>query len=126
MYDISDAGAKGGLNIIAKRITEIKDHKKEKILYTDMKSIYVHTMQQPLPSGGYELMSEPTCAKLLSPSNSINLNTNGALVTCDLEFPVHSHDNLADFPPVFEKRYTHQTNTHVDTIITSSLNIIQS
>ena len=84
MYDIAEAGAKGGLNIVAKRITEIKDHKKEKILYTDMKSMYVHTMQQPLPSGGYELMSEPTCAKLLSLSNSINLNTNGALVTCDL------------------------------------------
>ena len=66
--------------------------------------MYVQTMQQPLPSGGYELMSEPTCAKLLSPFNSINLNTNGALVTCDLEFPVHSHDNLADFPPVFEKK----------------------
>ena len=60
MYDIAEAGATGGLNIVAKRIMEIKDHKKEKILYTDMKSMYVHTMQQPLPSGGYELMSEPS------------------------------------------------------------------
>ena len=113
MYDIAEAGAKGGLNIVAKRITKIKDHKKEKILYTDMKSMCVHTMQQPLPSGGYELMSEPTCAKLLSLFNSINLNTNGALVTCDLVFPVHTHDNLENFPPVFEK------NTHTRPIPTS-------
>ena len=126
IYDIAEADAKGGLNIVAKRITEIKVNKKEKILYTDMKSMYVHTMQQPLPSGGYELMSEPTCAKLLSLSNSINLNTNGSLVTCDLVFPVHTLDNIADFPPVFEKIYTHQTNTHVDTIITSSPSIFQS
>ena len=104
MYDIAEAGAKGGVNIVAKRITEVKDHKNEKILYTDMKSIYVHTMQQPLPSGGSELMSEPACAKLLSLSNSIKLNTNGTLVTCHLVFPVHTHDNLADFPPVFEKK----------------------
>ena len=126
MYDIAEAGPKGGLNIVAKRITEIKVNKKEKILYTDMKSMYVHTMQQPLPSGGYELMSEPTCAKLLSLSNSINPNINGSLVTCDLVFPVQTLDNLADFPPVFEKIYTHQTNTHVDTIITSSPSIFQS
>ena len=104
MYDISEAGAEGGLNIAANRITEIKDHKKENILYTDTKSMYVHTMQQPLPSGGYELMPEPTCAKLLSLSNSINLNTNVALVTCDLVVLVHTHNNLAKFPPVFEKK----------------------
>ena len=78
MYHIAEAGAKGGLNIVAKRITEIEDHTKEKILYTDMKSMYVHTMQQPLPSGGYELMSEPTCGKLLALTHSIDLNTDGA------------------------------------------------
>ena len=32
MYNITEAGAKCGLNIVAKRITEIEDHTKEKIL----------------------------------------------------------------------------------------------
>ena len=61
MYNIAESGAKGGLNIVAKRITEIKDNKKERIIYTDMKSMYVNTMQQTLPSGGHELVNEPTC-----------------------------------------------------------------
>ena len=104
MYNIAESGAKGGLNIIAKWITEIKDDKKERIMYTDMKSMYVNTMQQPLPPGGYELVNEPTCMTLLSLSNSMNLNTHGALVTIDIVFPANTHDNLADFPPVFEKK----------------------
>ena len=102
MYNIAESGAKGGLNIGAKRITEIKDHKKERIIYTDMKSMYVNTMQQPLPSGGYELVNEPTCMTLLSLSNSMNLNTHGASVT--IVFTENTHDNLAGFPPVFEKK----------------------
>ena len=104
MYDIAEAGLKGGLNIVAKRITEIEDHSKEKILYTDMKSMYVHTMQQPLPSGGYKWVVDATCDRLLEITQTIDLNQEGALVTIDVVFPAHVHDSLADFPPVFEKK----------------------
>ena len=104
MYNTAEAGAKGGLNIVAKRITETEDHTKEKILYTDMKSMYVHTMQQPLPSGGYEWLPYPTCAKLLALTHAIDLNKDGALITTDIVFPAHVHYRLADFPPVFEKK----------------------
>ena len=39
MYNIAESGAKGGLNMVAKRITEIEDHKKERIIYTDTKNM---------------------------------------------------------------------------------------
>ena len=61
--------------------------------------MYVHTMQQPLPSGGYKLVDY-----LLELSRSINLNTDGALITLDIAFPANTHDSLRDFPPVFEKK----------------------
>ena len=97
MYDTAEAGLKGSLNIVAKRITEIEDHSKEKILYTDMKSMYIHTMQQPLPSGGYKWVADATCDRLLEIAI-------GVLVTIDIVFPAYIHNNLADFPPVFEKK----------------------
>ena len=103
MYGTAEAGLKRGLNIVAKRITEIEEHSKEKILYTDMKSMYVHTMQQPLQSGGYKWVGDATCDRLLEIAQTIDLNQ-GALVTIDVVFPAHVHDNLADFPPVFEKK----------------------
>ena len=36
MYNIAEAATKGGLNIVAKRVTEIYDHEKERIIYMDM------------------------------------------------------------------------------------------
>ena len=75
-------------------ITEIEVHSKEKILYTDMKSMYVHTMQQPLPSGGYKWVADATCDILLEIAQTIDLNQEGALVTIDVVFPAHVRDNL--------------------------------
>ena len=66
--------------------------------------MYVHTMQQPLPSGGYELVDAPTCSYLLELARTINLDTDGALITLDIAFPANTHDSLRDFPPVFEKK----------------------
>ena len=60
-------------------------------------------MQQPLQSGGYKWVADATCDRLLEIAQTIDLNQEGALVTIDV-FPAHVHDNLADFPPVFEKK----------------------
>ena len=60
--------------------------------------------QQPLPSGGYKLVDSPTCSYLLVLSRSLNLNTDGSLITLDIAFPANTHDSLRDFPPVFEKK----------------------
>ena len=34
----------------------------------------------------------------------MDLETKGALVTCDIIFPAHTHDWLSDFPPIYEKK----------------------
>ena len=60
--------------------------------------------QQSLPSGGYELVDDPTCLYLLELARTINLDTDGALITLDIAFPANTHDSLRDFPPVFEKK----------------------
>ena len=91
MYNIAEAATKGGLNIVAKRVTEIYDHEKERIIYMDMKNMYVHTIQQPLPSGEYELVDAPTCSYLLELARTIDLDTDGALITLDIAFPAHTH-----------------------------------
>ena len=105
MYDTAEAGLKGGLNIVAKRITEIEDHSKEKILYTDMKSMYVHTMQQP-------------CDRLLEIAQTVDLNQEGALVTIDV-FSQHTYTITSRiFHQSSRKKYTHSINIQCVTHIT--------
>ena len=48
-------------------------------------------------------MADATCDRLLEIAQTIDLNQEGALVTIDVVFLAHVHNNLADFPPIFEK-----------------------
>ena len=66
MYAIAKKCAKGGLNIVAKRVSEVTDSDKSRIMYLDMKSMYVSTMEKPLPCGVYEFIPNPTLTTLLS------------------------------------------------------------
>ena len=111
MYSIAKEGGKGGLNIVAKRVTEIEDHDAERILYLDMKSTYVGTMQAALPSGEYEFLRNRSCTTLLLLANSIDLEKNSALITCDIIFPAKTHDYLSDFPPIYQKKI-HEPNQY--------------
>ena len=49
-------------------------------------------------------MADATCDRLLEIAQTIDLNQESALVTIYVVFPAHVQDNLADFPPVFEKK----------------------
>ena len=111
MYSLAKEGGKGGLNIVAKRVTEIEDHDKSRLMYLDMKSMYVSTMEKPLPCGGYEFISNPTCTTLLRLSRDMDLEKKGALVTCNIIFQANTHDWLSDFPPIYQKKSTSQQST---------------
>ena len=104
MYDICKNACKGGLNIVAKCITEVTNHLQEHVMYWDIKSVYPKAMSEPLPSGNFQWLEEPTVEKLLHLCSSIDLKKQGALVVVGILFPAHTHDNLRDFPPLYEKR----------------------
>ena len=104
MYGIAIGACKGGLNVVAKRVTEVKNHLKEHIQYWDIKSMYPTAMSEPLPCGNYKWLENPTVSKVTSLCSTLDLTQQGALVVVGIFFPAHTHDNLRDFPPVYDKR----------------------
>ena len=104
MYETCKGACKGGLNIVAKRVTKVTDSMKQHIKYFDIKSMYPKAMSEPLPVGNFEWVEHPSVETLLNLCGSIDLTKKGAIVTIGVLFPVDTHDNLRDFPPLYEKR----------------------
>ena len=61
-------------------------------------------MSEPLPVGNFEWVEKPSIPGLLDLCGSINFLEKGAIVTIGVVFPVDTHENLRDFPPLYEKR----------------------
>ena len=104
MYGILIGACKGGLNVVAKRVAEVKNHLKEHIQYWDIKSMYPTAMSEPLPCGNFQWVENPTIKKVIDLCDNLDLAMQGAIVVVGILFPSHTHDNLRDFPPVYDKR----------------------
>ena len=104
MYGICSDACKGGLNIVAKRVTEVANHLKEHIMYWDIKSMYPKAMSEPLPCGNFQWVENPTIQKVTALCDNLDFTKRGAIVVVGILFPSHTHDNLRDFPPLYERR----------------------
>ena len=103
-YEKCRDACKGGVNIVSKRVAEVKNSLRERIIHIDMKSMYQSAMMGALPCANYQWEVKPSCERLKEMLTNTNLEKKGALATCDILFPIDTHDNLNDFPPLFERR----------------------
>ena len=90
MYDICKNACKGGLNIVAKRVTEVTNHMQEHIMYWDIKSMYPKAMSQPLPCGNFQWVEEPTIQKVIDLCAHTDFTKKGAIVVVGVLFPSHT------------------------------------
>ena len=108
MHLFVEAGMRGGVACISKRLDEASDKEDEEglrrfLLYLDANNLYGWAMIQHLPTGNYRWLSE----KELQEFNLNAWEDNGAkgcLLEVDLECPDELHDLLADYPPAPEKK----------------------
>ena len=69
-YDKCKDACKGGINVVGKRVTEVKNTLKERLIHFDMKSMCPDAMMNSPPCGNYKWIEEPTCKMLIELANS--------------------------------------------------------
>ena len=108
MHLFVEAGMRGGVACVSKRLTETSDAVDENgfrefLLYLDANNLYGWAMSQPLPTGNYHWLSEEEVTNF-----DLNAWTAdgpcGCLIEVDADVPDELHDMLADYPPAPEKK----------------------
>ena len=102
-------GIRGGISMISNRygvannkcMNEIYDPSKEStyIQYLDANNLYGWSMSKPLPTHGFEWMSESELTSLQdSSASAANWESMPCILEVDLDYPEHLHDMHNDYP----------------------------
>jgi hypothetical protein len=103
MFNMDEAGKKGGMCQVSKRYAEannkyMKDYNPEQpsvyIMYEDANNLCALAMGKPLPTGGYE-WSEMSREQIMNWTEDDEL---GYFVECNLRIPEELHDKFNDYP----------------------------
>ena len=108
MHLFVEAGMRGGVSCVSKRLAEASDEPDEEgyrqfLLYLDANNLYVWAMSQYLPTGEYRWLSDDEVAAFQLDAWAEN-GAKGCLLEVDLDFPDELHDLLVDYPPAPEKK----------------------
>jgi hypothetical protein len=104
IYSAWEDAVKGGINVVGRRYTEVRNPMLERIEYYDLKSSYAYSMTRSLPFEDHRYMEIHTPEELVEFVHQLNLKCEGALMNIDCNTPVQLHDFLKGVPPVCEKR----------------------
>ena len=108
MHLFVEAGMRGGVSCVSKRLAEASDEPDENglrqfLLYLDANNLYGWAMSQYLPTGNYRWLSDGEVAVFQLDAWAEN-GAKGCLLEVDLDFPDELHDLLVDYPPAPEKK----------------------
>ena len=111
MHLFVEAGMRGGVACISKRLAETSDDDDEVdedgfrdfLLYLDANNLYGWAMSQRLPTGNYRWLTEKEVQEFNLDAWTDD-GASGCLLEVDLECPDELHDLLADYPPAPEKK----------------------
>ena len=111
MHLFVEAGMRGGVACISKRLAETSDDDDEVdedgfrdfLLYLDANNLYGWAMSQRLPTGNYRWLTEKEVQEFNLDAWTDD-DASGCLLEVDLECPDELHDLLADYPPAPEKK----------------------
>ena len=106
MHLFIEAGMRGGVACISKRLAEAsdvpdEDGMKDFLLYLDANNLYGWAMSQPLPTGGLTWEEEQTD---FVPEAWPDDGERGCLLEVDIHCPRELHDFFKDYPPAPEKK----------------------
>ena len=107
VYDVIDAGIRGGVSMITTRHVKANNPTlpasydpglpRQGLIYLDANNLYGHAMSQYLPTGGFRLLSTDE-------TEALDLETlkdeadEGYIYEVDLHYPVELHDDHNDYP----------------------------
>ena len=108
MHLFVEAGMRGGVSCVSKRLAEASDEPDEDgfrqfLLYLDANNLYGWAMSQYLPTGEYRWLTDDEVAAFKLDAWAEN-DAKGCLLEVDLEIPDEIHDLLVDYPPAPEKK----------------------
>ena len=108
MHLFVEAGMRGGVSCVSKRLAEASDEPDEEgyrqfLLYMDANNLYGWAMSQYLPTGDYRWLSDDEVAAFQLDAWT-DTGARGCLLEVDFEFPEELHDLLVDYPPAPEKK----------------------
>ena len=108
MHLFVEAGMRGGVACISKRLAESSEEEDEEgfkkfLLYLDANNLYGWAMSQSLPIGSYRWLTDEEVAAFELSAWEAN-GTKGCLLEVDLDCPEELHDLLVDYPPAPEKK----------------------
>ena len=108
MYRLINASIRGGISMVTKRYAKANNKylgagrydpslPSSYIIYLDANNLYGWAMSQPLPHSSFRwlLQKEITQIDWLKQSDT---QKTGYIVTCDLEYPAHLHNQHNDYP----------------------------
>ena len=106
MHLFVEAGMRGGVACISKRLAEAsnetdEDGMKDFLLYLDANNLYGWAMSQSLPTGGLTWEEEQTA---FIPEAWPDDGERGCLLEVDMYCPLEKHDLFKDYPPAPEKK----------------------